>query len=123
MTLRSTDFKSVASTNSATRATEARLCPKRWRLVLARRPHWCAGAAIERLRHGIIQLINFGIAHDVFVGRILMAAATGEAAAGAFLTSLAGRHPRLLLELIARDRDRIVQRLDWSIKGLTPGGC
>lgn len=131
------------------------------------------GAAIDRLRHAIVQLVDYGIAHNAFIGRIVMAAAAGEPAAREFLASLAGRHPRLLLGLIvaaqadgalvdapplqimcfmvasvalplllasawqgpplfgktlsaslgrvARDRDRILQRLDWSLRGLKPG--
>jgi AcrR family transcriptional regulator len=132
------------------------------------------GAPIDRLRRAILQLVDFGAEHDVFIGRLLMAAAGGEKAARDFARSLAGRHPRLLVSLIgqaqadgalvnehplqllcflmasvalprllssawhgpplfgktvsaalsqiARDRDRIVQRLDWAIRGLTPQG-
>jgi AcrR family transcriptional regulator len=132
------------------------------------------GTPIDRLRRAILQLVDFGSEHDVFMGRLLMAAAGGEKAARDFARSLAGRHPRLLVALIAqaqadgalvdehplqllcflmasvglprllssawqgpplfdkavsatlsqiaRDRDRIVQRLDWAIRGLTPEG-
>jgi AcrR family transcriptional regulator len=132
------------------------------------------GAPIDRLRRAILQLVDFGAEQDAFMGRLLMAAATGEQAARDFARSLAGRHPRLLVTLImqaqadgalvqehplqllcflmasvglprllssawqgpplfdktvsatlsqiARDRDRIVQRLDWAIRGLTPEG-
>ena len=132
------------------------------------------GAPIERLRRAILQLVDFGAEQDVFMGRLLMAAAGGEKAARDFARSLAARHPRVLVELItqaqadgalvaehplqvlcflmasvglprllssawhgpplfgktvsaalsqiARDRDRIVQRLDWAIRGLTPQG-
>lgn len=134
-----------------------------------------AGTALERLRRAILQLVDFGAEHDVFIGRLLMAAAGGEKAARDFARSLAGRHPRLLVALIgeaqaegalvdedplqvlcfltasvglprllssawqgpslfdktvsaalreiARDRNRIVQRLDWAIRGLTPEGA
>ena len=133
-----------------------------------------SGAPIDRLRRAILQLVDFGAEQDAFMGRLLMAAAGGEKAARDFARSLAGRHPRLLVALIAeaqadgvlvkehplqvlcflmasvglprllssawqgpplfgravsatlsqiaRDRDRIVQRLDWAIRGLTPQG-
>jgi AcrR family transcriptional regulator len=132
------------------------------------------GAPIDRLRNAILQLVDFGMEQDVFMGRVLMAAAAGEKAARDFARSLTGRHPRLLVKLvgqaqadgalvdehplqvlcflmasvglprllasawqgpplfgktvsatlsrIARDHDRIVQRLDWAIRGLTPQG-
>jgi len=132
------------------------------------------GSAIDRLRRAILQLVDFGAEQDAFIGRLLMAAAGGEKAAREFARSLAGRHPRLLVELIsqaqsegalvrehplqvlcflmasvglprllssawqgpplfgktvsatlsqiARDRHRIVQRLEWAIRGLTPQG-
>jgi len=132
------------------------------------------GTPIDRLRRAILQLVDFGDEQDAFIGRLLMAAASGEPAARKFARSLAGRHPRLLVTLIthaqadgalvdehplqllcflmasvglprllssawqgpplfgkavsatlsqiARDRDRIVQRLDWAIRGLTPQG-
>jgi AcrR family transcriptional regulator len=128
------------------------------------------GTALERLRRAILQLVDFGAEHEMFVGRVLMAAANGDLAARRFARSLAGRHPRLLVSLvaaagsageivaehplqllcflmssvglprllasawhgpplfdrelaatlgqIARDRDRIVQRLDWAIAGI-----
>lgn len=133
-----------------------------------------AGTPLERLRRAILQLVDFGIEHGAFVGRVLSGAAAGERVAREFLATLAGRHPRLLLALvtaaqakrelvdehplqvlcfvmasvglplllagawqgpplfgktlsatlgqIARDRDRILQRLDWAIRGLTPRG-
>lgn len=128
---------------------------------------------LDRLRRAILQLIDFGVEQDVFLGRLLMAATAGEAPARRFLRSIAARHPRLLIKLIraaqadgtlvrehplqilmfivssvglprllstawqgpplfgktlsaslsrvARDRDRIVQRLDWALHGLSPG--
>jgi len=128
---------------------------------------------VDRLRLAILQLIDFGVEQDVFLGHLLMAATAGEAPARRFLGSLAARHPRLLIKLIraaqsdgtlvrehplqilvfiaasvglprliatawqgpplfgktlsasvsriARDRDRIVQRLDWALQGLSPG--
>jgi AcrR family transcriptional regulator len=130
-----------------------------------------AGRPIERLRRAILQLVDFATQQDVFLARLLMAAAAGEVPARDFLGSLAGRHPRLLIRLVraaqvdgtlvredpiqvlmfimasvglprllvtawqglplfgkklsstlsrmARDRDRIVQRLDWALRGLT----
>src|ERR1700690_1666620 len=58
------------------------------------------GTGIERLRRAILRLVDFGIEHHVFFGRVLAAAAAREPAACAFLGSLAGRHPRLLLRFI-----------------------
>ena len=130
------------------------------------------GVPIARLRSAILQLLDFGLEQDVFMGRVLMAAASGEKAARDFARSLIGRHPRLLLSLVAqaqadqtlldenpmqvllfimgsvgmplllanawqgpplfdktvsaalgqlaRDRQRIAQRLDWAINALTP---
>ena len=118
--------------------------------------------------------MDFGGRHDVFISRILLAAAAGEPAACRFLASLAGRHPKVLVRLIrdaqqdgalvdenplqvacfpmasvglprilaaawqgpplfgktlsatlgriARDPERVLQRLDWAIQGLTPRG-
>jgi AcrR family transcriptional regulator len=129
---------------------------------------------LQRLRQAILQIVDFGIEHDEFIGRIFAAALAGDRSARTFLGSLAGRHPKLLLELIvasqaagdlveedplqvacflmssvglprllatgwqgpplfaksisvalnhiARDRDRIVQRLDWALRGLSPRG-
>jgi AcrR family transcriptional regulator len=132
------------------------------------------GSAIDRLRRAILQLLEPGVDDTGFLGRLLMGAAAGETAARDFLSTIAGRHPRVLIELvrdaqaagalvdeepmqvmlfimgsvalprliatawegpplfgktlssalgrIARDRDLIVQRLDWAIRGLTPEG-
>jgi AcrR family transcriptional regulator len=132
------------------------------------------GSAIDRLRRAILQLLEPGVDDTGFLGRLLMGAAAGETAAREFLNTIAGRHPRVLIELvrdaqaagalvdedpmqvmlfimgsvalprliatawegpplfgknlssalgrIARDRDFIVQRLDWAIRGLTPEG-
>jgi AcrR family transcriptional regulator len=57
--------------------------------------------AIERLRGAILSLIDFGREHHAFIGRLVLAAAAGEAVAREFITSLAGRHPQLLLRLVA----------------------
>ena len=128
---------------------------------------------LDRLRLAVMQLIDFGVEQDLFVGRLLIAATAGEVPARQFLGSIAARHPRLLIKLIraaqadgtlvrehplqiltfiaasvglprllatawqgpplfgkafsaslsrvARDRDRIVQRLDWALRGLSPG--
>lgn len=130
------------------------------------------GRAIERLRTAVLQLVDFGIEQDVFLGRLVMAAASEEPAARDFLRSMTRRHPRLMVRLvrraqregslvaghplqllcflmasvglprlmasawqgpplfegavsrslgrIARDREHIVQRLDWALRGLTP---
>jgi len=131
-----------------------------------------AGRPLDRLRRAILQLVDFAMQQDVFLARLLMAAAAGDAAAREFLGSLASRHPRLLIQLVraaqtdgslvnehpihilmfimssvglprlivtawrgvplfgkklsstlsrmARDRESIVQRLDWALRGLTP---
>lgn len=55
---------------------------------------------IDRLRRAILQLIEFGAEQEVFVTRVILAAASGDAPARAFLSSIAGRHPRLLLRLV-----------------------
>ena len=133
-----------------------------------------AAAPLERLRQAILQLVDFGIENDAFIGRLFIAAIANDASARRFLGSLAARHPKLLVRLIgeaqsagaivdedpmqvlcflmasvglhrllasgwqgpplfsksiasalrriARDRDRIVQRLDWAIRGLSPQG-
>jgi AcrR family transcriptional regulator len=133
-----------------------------------------SGRAIELLRTAIRQLLEFGGREEQFLGRLAMGAASGEAAARQFLSTLAGRHPQLLLALvraaqaegslieedplqvlvflmasvglprllaaawdgppvfgknlsaalgrIARDPERILQRLEWAISGLTPRG-
>ncbi len=128
------------------------------------------GRTLGRLRSAILQLVDFSAANDVFMGRILMAAADNDKPARAFVKSLAGRHPRILLRLVAaaqadgalvdedpmqvlcflmaavalprlvaaawqgpslfgkqlssalshvaRDRDRMTQRLDWALRGV-----
>lgn len=66
---------------------------------------------IDRLRRAILQLIEYGAEHEVFVTRVLLAAASGDAPARAFLSSIAGRHPRLLLRLVrAAQRDGTLVR-------------
>jgi AcrR family transcriptional regulator len=59
------------------------------------------GPALLRLRRAILGLLDFGREHQTFIGRIVLAAAADESAAREFIASLAGRHPRLLLRLIA----------------------
>jgi TetR/AcrR family transcriptional repressor of nem operon len=133
-----------------------------------------AGSGIDLLRSAIQQLLEFGGQEAQFLGRLAMGAANGEAAAREFLSTLAGRHPRVLLALvraaqaegslvdedplqvlmflmasvglprliaaawdgppvfnkslsaslgrIACDPERILQRLEWAISGLTPRG-
>ncbi len=132
------------------------------------------GRPLDRLRRAILQLVDFALEHGTFVGRILMAAADNDQPSRDFLRSLSGRHPRVLMRIIASaqadgalvdddpmqvlaflmasvalphiiasawhgpalfnksfstrmsriagNRDRIVQRLDWAIRGLTPEG-
>jgi len=149
---------------------------ERWYAPLFARVNMVAaedGRPLERLRSAILQLVDFSLANDVFMGRILMAAADNDKPACAFVKSLAGRHPRILLQLvaaaqtdgalvdddpmqvlcfllaavalprlvaaawqgpslfgkqlssalshIARDRDRMVQRLDWALRGVARG--
>jgi AcrR family transcriptional regulator len=129
------------------------------------------GRPMARLRSAILQLVDFSVENDVFMGRILMAAADNDKPACDFMKSLAGRHPRIMLQLvaaaqadralvdddpmqvlcfllasvalprlvvaawqgpslfgkqlssalshIARDRDRMEQRLDWAMRGVS----
>jgi AcrR family transcriptional regulator len=131
------------------------------------------GRPLGRLRSAILQLVDFSVDNDVFMGRILMAAADNDKPARGFVKSLAARHPRILLKLvadtqacgalvsedpmqvlcflmasvalprliaaawqgpplfgkqlsseifhIARDRDRMTQRLDWALRGVAHG--
>ena len=58
------------------------------------------GRPLVRLRHAVLGLVDFALESGSFVGHLLMDAAGGERAARAFLGSLAGRHPVLLLRLI-----------------------
>jgi AcrR family transcriptional regulator len=58
------------------------------------------GTPVERLRRSVLQLIDFAAENDVFMGRVLMGAAAGEAAPRRFLASLTKRHPRVLMRLI-----------------------
>lgn len=58
------------------------------------------GKAVDRLRDTILQLLEDGREQQAFMGRLLMAAATGESAAVEFCRSLFKRHPQLLLRLI-----------------------
>jgi AcrR family transcriptional regulator len=59
------------------------------------------GRPMGQLRGAILQLVDFSIENDVFMGRILMAAADNDKPARDFVKSLAGRHPRILLQLVA----------------------
>ena len=129
---------------------------------------------MARLRSAVLQLVDFSVDNDVFMGRILMAAADNDRPARDFVKSLAGRHPRILLQLvaaaqadgalveddpmqvlcflmasvalprlvaaawqgpslfgkelssalshIARDRERMTQRLDWAMRGVAREG-
>jgi AcrR family transcriptional regulator len=148
---------------------------QRWYAPLLARVNKVAaedGRPVGRLRSAILQLVD-GVDNDVFLGRILMAAADNDKLARNFLKSLARRHPLILLQLVAaaqadgaladhdpmqvlcflfsaaalprliatawqgpslfgeplppalshvaRDRDRMAQRLDWAIRGLACG--
>jgi AcrR family transcriptional regulator len=131
------------------------------------------GRSLGRLRSAILQLVDFSMENDVFMGRLLMAAADNDKPACDFVKSLAGRHPRILLQMvaaaqaegsladddpmqvlcflmasvalprlvaaawqgpalfgkqlssalshIARDRGRMVQRLEWALRGVARG--
>src|SRR5260221_1786320 len=59
------------------------------------------GSPMGRLRGTILQLVDFSVDNDVFMGRILMAAAENDKPAREFVKSLAGRHPRIMLQLVA----------------------
>src|SRR5260370_11810181 len=59
------------------------------------------GRRMGRLRSAILQLVDFRVENDVFMGRILMAAADNDKPACKFMKSLAGRHPRIMLQLVA----------------------
>lgn len=54
-----------------------------------------------RLRALLQQVADFLLANRRFIGHLLMDAAAGEPAARRFLASLSGRHPQLLLRVIA----------------------
>jgi AcrR family transcriptional regulator len=149
---------------------------ERWYAPLLARVNKVAaedGRPMGRLRGAILQLVDFSVENDVFMGRILMAAADNDKPACEFMKSLAGRHPRIMLQLvaaaqadgalvdddpmqvlcfllasvalprlvvaawqgpplfgkqlstalshIARDRDRMAQRLDWAMRGVFRG--
>ena len=149
---------------------------ERWYAPLLARMNKVAaedGRPVGRLRSAILQLVDFSVENDVFMGRILMAAADNDKPACVFMKSLAGRHPRIMLQLvaaaqadgalvdddpmqvlcfllasvalprlvvaawqgpplfgkqlssalshIARDRDRMAQRLDWAMRGVSRG--
>jgi len=54
----------------------------------------------ERLRALVLQLAHWAVRNGRFMTQVVMDAAAGEAAAQAFLRSLAGRHPALILRVI-----------------------
>ena len=60
---------------------------------------------LERLRAAILALIEFSEGEDVFLGRVLLAAANGEKSARTFLRSLTRRHPRLLIAAVQAAQD------------------
>lgn len=57
---------------------------------------------LVRLRVLLEQLVGFMLAHTGFVGHLLMDAAAGELPARRFLSSMTGRHPQLVLQVIAQ---------------------
>lgn len=61
---------------------------------------------LERLRSLLDQLFDFVLANAGFVGHLLMDAAAGEAPARRFLSSIAGRHPQLVLQVIEQAQRR-----------------
>jgi AcrR family transcriptional regulator len=127
---------------------------------------------LDRLRRAIVQISDFAGENEAVIGHLFTAALSGDRIPREFLGSLAGRHPRVLLQLIseaqaagdivpddplqvacfllasvglprliaagwqgpalfpkpiaaeigriARDRDCILQRLDWAVRGLSP---
>src|SRR5260221_8785671 len=77
---------------------------ERWYAPLLARVNKVAaedGRPMGRLRGAILQLVDFSVENDVFMGRILMAAADNDKPACEFMKSLAGRHPRIMLQLVA----------------------
>ena len=64
------------------------------------------GSPLARLRHAVLGLVDFALQSGSFVGHLLVDAAGGEPAARAFLGSLAGRHPLLLMRLIRAAQER-----------------
>lgn len=65
----------------------------------------------ERLRELVLQLAKWAVRNGRFMTHVVMDAAGGEAAAQKFLRSLAGRHPALILHVIAEgQRDGVFRR-------------
>ena len=60
-----------------------------------------SGPVLERLRRFCLALLQFLAEHRGFVTHVLLDAAAGEAPARRFVQALPGRHPALLLRLIA----------------------
>ncbi len=58
------------------------------------------GPALERLRRLVLQLVEFVAVHRRFVAAVIMDAAAGEKPAREFVRSIAGRHPKVLLQVI-----------------------
>ena len=59
-------------------------------------------SALARLRSALLQLIALMDLHAPFVSQLLLDALAGEAAAQQFLLTMPARHPKLMLELIAK---------------------
>lgn len=66
----------------------------------------------ERLRALVLQLAGWAVRNGRFMTHVVMDAAAGEAAAMAFLRSLAGRHPALILRVIVDGQRAGVFRRD-----------
>jgi AcrR family transcriptional regulator len=60
-----------------------------------------AAPPAERLRALVLQLADWAAANSHFITHVLMDAAAGEPAAQQFVRSLAGRHPSLILRVLA----------------------
>ncbi|GAP36148.1 TetR/AcrR family transcriptional regulator [Piscinibacter sakaiensis] len=65
-----------------------------------------AAPPLVRLRALLDQLVEFLLAHAGFVGQLLADAAAGEQPARRFLSSMTGRHPQLVLQVIAQAQRR-----------------
>jgi TetR/AcrR family transcriptional repressor of nem operon len=68
------------------------------------------GAPLARLRALLLQLADWAAANRRFIATLVLDAANGEAAAQQFLRSLAGRHPRLILQVLSEGQQAGVLR-------------
>lgn len=77
---------------------------ERWYAPLLERMSATVDSALppaERLRALVLQLGDWAAANSRFITHVLMDAASGEAAAQQFVRTLAGRHPALILRVVA----------------------